>query len=161
MIGTPKLGLRTRSGMGRTVSHDVREGRSWARGGVTRAPAAVDRPDCMRRFAFRTLAALTLCTSAPLRLLAQDAPGVATMATVDFAWQRPELLRYNRVEGLSVGARGAVRFGLGGAAVTAALTARLGTADREPRVTVAFERETVSHAIAFSAYRELQTVHPA
>lgn len=113
----------------------------------------------MRRVALGALATLALW--APLRLLAQDASSVATMATFDWGHQRPELIRYSRVEGLSLGARGAVRFGLGGVPVTTALTARLGTADREPRGILSFERESVSHALALSAYRELQTVEPA
>ena len=113
----------------------------------------------MRRAALGALAALAF--GAPLRLFAQDGSRVATMATFDWGHQRPELIRYDRVEGLSLGARGAVRFGLAGVPVTAALTARLGTADRDPRGILSLERETVSRAIALSAYREIQTVEPA
>lgn len=86
---------------------------------------------------------------------------VATVASFDWGLQRTDLVRYNRVEGLSVGAHAAVRFGLGGAPVSAVLTARIGHADLEPRGTLALTHETLTRSATLSAYRELQLVEPA
>jgi hypothetical protein len=100
-----------------------------------------------------------------MKSVLEDLPGparVATMATFDWGVQRPDLVRYNRVEGLSVGARGAVRFGvLGGAPLAASLTARLGSADLEPRVTLALTRETLARTLTLSAYHDLQQIEPS
>ena len=64
---------------------------------------------------------------------------------VTFRWglQRSDLVRYNRVEGLSMGARGQVRpqTPLGPLSVTA--TGRLGVADLNPNVRVDVTRETL------------------
>jgi hypothetical protein len=86
---------------------------------------------------------------------------VATVANLDWGLQRPDLVRYNRVEGISVGARGSLRFGLGDAPVSAVLTARLGSADLEPRGALALTHETLGRSLTFSAYRDLQLVEPS
>ena len=83
------------------------------------------------------------------------------MATFDWGKQRADLVRYNRVEGISVGVRGAVRFGPRAPPLSAALTGRLGTADVAPRATLAFTRETPSGSLILSAYRELQLLKEA
>ena len=83
------------------------------------------------------------------------------MATFDWGKQRADLVRYNRVEGISVGVRGAVRFGPRAAPLSVALTGRLGTADVAPRATLAFTRETPSGSLILSAYRELRPLEEA
>ncbi|MGH7477081.1 MAG: hypothetical protein ACRELD_12380 [Longimicrobiales bacterium] len=72
-------------------------------------------------------------------------------AVVRYAWQEPDLLRYNRVEGLSAGAR--VRWDLGPARVDA--TARLGIADLEPNANLGIERDTRFGPLRFASYRGL------
>lgn len=81
---------------------------------------------------------------------------VAAPAHVDFAWGLGghRLLRYNRVEGLSVGARATVVKG--GASVAA--TARLGTADLHPGAFVDAELATDSRTLFASVYHRLTTV---
>src|SRR5207248_1981457 len=88
-------------------------------------------------------------------------PAVTPAATVAVAWQRADLLRYDRVGGLSVGARGAVRFGGLGGPLAATLTVRIGTADREPRGTLELTSESLRRTVGVSAYRELQLVEPS
>ncbi|MDP2957266.1 MAG: hypothetical protein Q8N53_12655, partial [Longimicrobiales bacterium] len=85
-----------------------------------------------------------------------QAPGSGrTPTTFRWAWQRTDLLRYNRVEGVSVGARGQLypSTPLGPLSLTA--TVRLGSADREPNARLDVTRETLSRRITLSAYREL------
>ena len=88
-------------------------------------------------------------------------PDVAVVTNLDWGLQRPDLVRYNRVEGISVGARGALRFGLGGAPLSAVLTARLGSADLEPRGALVLRRETLTRSLNVSAFRDLHLVEPA
>jgi hypothetical protein len=69
---------------------------------------------------------------------------------------RQGLLRYNRVEGLSVGARADVDF----AAFTTDATVRLGLADLEPRAELGFERETFARRSRIAGYHRLGVVDP-
>lgn len=69
---------------------------------------------------------------------------------------RPELLRYNRVEGLSVGARAEAELG----AYAADLTVRLGVADLEPNAELGFGRELLGQRIRLAGYRRLDAVEP-
>ena len=109
----------------------------------------------------------TFVSSAEVReladVLAQLPPPdeVATVWNFDWGTQRTDLVRYNRVEGFSMGARGALRFGLGGAPLSATLTARLGSADLEPRGSLVLTHETLRRSLALSAYHDLQLVEPA
>jgi len=84
-----------------------------------------------------------------------------TPATFRWGWQRTDLLRYNRVEGLSVGARGQVypETPLGRLSLTA--TARLGSADREPNGRLDVTRESLRRRVTLSAYHELAAVDDA
>ncbi|MDA0312692.1 MAG: hypothetical protein O2992_11320, partial [Gemmatimonadetes bacterium] len=107
----------------------------------------------------------------------EDAPGFASHAELEqlfdgladlpqapvagmphtFRWglQRPDLMRYNRVEALSVGARGQIRpqTFLGPLSVTA--TARIGVADRVPNVRLDMTRETLRRKVTLSGFHEL------
>jgi hypothetical protein len=72
---------------------------------------------------------------------------------LEWGWRGPGLVRYNRVEGLSLGAR--LLFDLGPA--TLATEGRIGLADREPRGEVAFERRGENVHTRAAAYRRLAT----
>lgn len=88
------------------------------------------------------------------------APQARTPRTLRWGLQRPDLMRFNRVEGLSVGARAQVRpqTVLGALSVTA--TARLGHADLHPNVRLELARETLRRRIALSGYHELESIDP-
>jgi hypothetical protein len=74
-----------------------------------------------------------------------------------FRWglQRPDLVRYNRVEGLSVGARAAVAPHFLGRPLSVTATVRLGTSDRHPNARIDLERTTLRRSLALSGYHEL------
>ncbi|MGH7483265.1 MAG: hypothetical protein ACRELV_14020, partial [Longimicrobiales bacterium] len=80
-----------------------------------------------------------------------DAPLSARAPEITLPWQAPGLLRYNRVEGLSVGV--AVAMDLGGAG--ADVTARLGTADLEPRGELGLATTTRWGDVRLVGYRRL------
>jgi len=87
------------------------------------------------------------------------APPVQRMpATLRWGLQRPDLVRYNRVEGLSLGVRGQIRpqTPVGPLSVTA--TGRLGAADLHPDVRVDATHETLRRKFTWSAYHELSAV---
>ena len=72
-------------------------------------------------------------------------------------WQAPGLVRYNRVEGLSLGVRAELDFG----PLEAAATARLGAADLEPNGELAVSREGRRAALRAAAYRRLVPMDPS
>ncbi|MEX2465868.1 MAG: hypothetical protein WD995_03095 [Gemmatimonadota bacterium] len=74
-----------------------------------------------------------------------------------FRWgfQRPDLVRYNRVEEFSVGARGAVLPELFGRPLSLTGTLRVGTGDRHPNIRLDAERTTLRRTVSLSAYHEL------
>ena len=78
--------------------------------------------------------------------------------TLRWGMQRPDLMRYNRVEGLSVGLRGQIRprTPLGPLSLTA--TARLGIADLEPNARVDIRRENIKRRMTFSLFHELAAI---
>lgn len=71
--------------------------------------------------------------------------------------QRPELVRYNRVEGLSLGAQVETAYG----PYTAALIARIGVADLEPNAELVVGREALGQELRLTAYRRLAAVDPS
>jgi hypothetical protein len=77
-----------------------------------------------------------------------------------FRWgpQRTDLVRFNRVEGLSIGARSQVliRSALGPLSVAA--TVRLATAMPEPDARLEVSRETLDRRVAWSVFHELAEV---
>lgn len=87
-----------------------------------------------------------------------SAPAVGTPRTFRWGLQRPDLVRYNRVEGLSLGVRGQLlpRTPVGHLSLTA--TARMGTGDREPNARLDATRESTSRRVMLSAYHELAAV---
>lgn len=87
------------------------------------------------------------------------APPVQRMpATLRWGLQRPDLVRYNRVEGLSLGVRGQIRpqTPVGPLSVTA--TGRLGVADLDPDLRVDATHETLRRRFTWSVYHELAAV---
>lgn len=87
-----------------------------------------------------------------------DAPCTMAGERPRFYWglDRPGLVRYNRVEGLSVGAR--VEASLG--ASDADLTARIGVADLDPGVELGVGRQVLGQQLRLAAYRRLAAVEP-
>lgn len=71
-----------------------------------------------------------------------------------FGWSDPRLLRYNRVEQLSVGARGTLERGRR----AAALTLRLDTEDFDPLAELELTTERAASRLTFGAYHRLATV---
>lgn len=79
-----------------------------------------------------------------------------------FNWghERPDLLRYNRVEALAVGARGELLAPTPIGPVTLRAEPFFGVADRSLKARVTVERETLRTKVALGGYRELQTASP-
>ena len=75
--------------------------------------------------------------------------------TTDVAGLR--MLRYNRVEGLSIGARGDVAWG----PLAIDGEARIGVADREPGVEIGVARESLARRTRIAGYRRLAPFDPA
>ena len=89
-----------------------------------------------------------------LAKLAPPAPWRLARPRLSWAGSSPDLLRYNRVEGLSAGARAEWELGR----ATADATLRLGTADRQPDVQVGATRTGVASRHRLAAYRRLGAV---
>lgn len=90
-----------------------------------------------------------------------DLPGVPAPqvpATLRWGLQRPDLIRYNRVEALSLGARGQIRprTFLGPLSMTG--TARFGIGDLHPNVRGDIARETLRRKFTLSGYHELASI---
>lgn len=79
-------------------------------------------------------------------------------STLRWGFQRPDLLRFNRVEALSLGARWQVRprTFLGPLSVTT--TARIGIRDLRPNATLGFTRETLRRRVTLRGYHELAAI---
>lgn len=77
--------------------------------------------------------------------------------TVNWGWARPDLIRYNRVEGLALG--GLFNASIGGPH-TVEVSGFFGFADLEPKARVEFERSTVRRRLGLGVYRELTATDP-
>ena len=99
-----------------------------------------------------------LCLLCPVALPAQDVSDQRLPSTFRWGLQRPDLIRYNRVEGLSVGARLQIRPQTLLGPITVTAIARLGTADVEPNGRLDFTRETLERRVGFSAFHELASI---
>ncbi|HUF75114.1 MAG TPA: hypothetical protein VMM35_02500, partial [Longimicrobiales bacterium] len=86
------------------------------------------------------------------------APLERTPATFRWGFQRPDLLRYNRVEALSVGARAQVRPNTPVGPVAVTETARLGIADRHPNGILELAHETLDRRLTLEGYHELAAI---
>jgi hypothetical protein len=79
----------------------------------------------------------------------------------NWGWHRPDLIRYNRVEGPAVGGRFQARFGAGPLGPwNFSASGFMGFADLEPKARLSFEKSTVTRRVALGAYRELQATDP-
>jgi hypothetical protein len=94
--------------------------------------------------------------AAELRLLPQ-APWQAHAPTLKLGLGGAGLVRYNRVEALSLGAR--YQFDLGRLSLD--LTGRLGVADLEPNAELGIARETPDVRLRLAGYRRLAVANPA
>lgn len=107
-------------------------------------------------------AGVALCLAAAPSLGAQEGgeepAGAPTPRWLRWGWQRTDLLRYNRVEGLSVGARAQVYPGTPAGPVTVGATLRLGSADRVANARLDLTHETLARRLTLSAHRELAAV---
>ncbi|HET7228534.1 MAG TPA: hypothetical protein VFJ16_00895 [Longimicrobium sp.] len=88
-----------------------------------------------------------------LRRVAAD-PWIFTRPSIRRA---PLLLRYNRVESLSIGARQTVDFG----PFAADATLRVATATGEPDVEIGLTRESAARRLRLAGYRRLAAANPA
>lgn len=86
-------------------------------------------------------------------------PHVAQLpTTLRWGFQRPDLLRYNRVEAVSVGVRGQIRPQTFVGPLSVSGTVRVGAADLEPNVRVDATRETLQRKVTLSVFSELATI---
>ncbi len=74
--------------------------------------------------------------------------------------QRPDLMRYNRVEGLAVGARFQARFGSFMGPISFQSTGFIGTSDFDPKVRLGFDRSSVRRRWELGFYREIRAMDP-
>ena len=74
--------------------------------------------------------------------------------------QRPDLVRYNRVEGLAIGARFQARFGSFMGPITFQSTGFIGTSDLDPKVRLGFDRSSVRRRWELGLYREIRAFDP-
>ena len=82
------------------------------------------------------------------------APNESAVTTLTFGYRAGDLIRYNRVEGLSLGVRAQTKL----VATTYAATVRLGAADLQPNAAVSMTRSTMKRTIAVTVFHELQAV---
>lgn len=81
-------------------------------------------------------------------------PAVLDPPRLYWGFDRPGLVRYNRVEGLSLGARAELEYGR----YAADLTARIGVADLEPNVELGIGREALGQKLRLTGYHRLAAV---
>ena len=81
------------------------------------------------------------------------APMRGLVADLHLGWERPDLLRYNRIEGPAAGAR--LELAVHGSYGLEA-TGFYGFADRRPKVRMTLERATLLRRMGLGAYRELR-----
>lgn len=87
-----------------------------------------------------------------------SAPLPQIPSTLRWGLQRPDLLRYNRVEALSIGARWQARPNTFVGPLTVTATGRLGVADLQPNASLAFTRETLRRRVTLRGYNELAAI---
>ncbi len=86
------------------------------------------------------------------------APLARMPASFRWGFQRPDLIRYNRVEALSVGARGQIRPHTPIGPISTTATVRLGLADLHPNVDLQLTRETLERRLSVRGYHELAAI---
>lgn len=78
----------------------------------------------------------------------------------NWGFQRPDLVRYNRVEGPALGARFQARLGSFIGPLSFEAVGFMGFADLEPKATLSLDRESLRRRIALAGYREIRAVDP-
>ncbi len=78
--------------------------------------------------------------------------------SANWGWARPDLIRYNRVEGPALGGRFDAQLG---GPYTLGVSGFFGFADLQPKVRLDLERSTVLRHLTLGAYRELRATDPA
>jgi len=78
--------------------------------------------------------------------------------TMRWGLQRPDLARFNRVEGLSIGARWQARPNTFMGPISVTATGRMGLADLQPNVDIGFTRETLRRRITLRGFNELAAI---
>jgi hypothetical protein len=86
------------------------------------------------------------------------APLERTPATFRWGFQRPDLVRYNRVEALSIGARGQVRPNTPVGPVSVSATTRFGVADLHLNGHLELAHETLERRLTAAGYHELAAI---
>src|SRR5690606_26159090 len=76
--------------------------------------------------------------------------------TAAWGFQRPGLVRYNRVEGPALGGRVEVTTGSPVGPLAWSATGFLGLADLDPKARIGVERASLRRTIALGAFRELR-----
>lgn len=107
---------------------------------------------------FHTAGAVESFLSALAALPAAPPAAVSGRWTLDLPWAREGLLRYNRIEGLSVGTQARLAFAHG---LAVAGTGRVGLADFRPRARVEVERATVLRRVSVASYHGLRATDEA
>jgi len=107
---------------------------------------------------FHTAGEVESFLSALAALPAAPPAAVSGRWTLDLPWAREGLLRYNRIEGLSVGTHARVAFAHG---LSVAATGRVGLADLRRRVRLEVERATVLRRLSVGAYHGLRATDEA
>lgn len=107
---------------------------------------------------FHTVGEVESFLSALAALPAAPPTAVSGRWTLDLPWAREGLLRYNRIEGLSVAAQAQTAFAHG---ILAVATGRIGLADVRPRARLEVERATVMRRLAVASYHGLRATDEA
>lgn len=106
----------------------------------------------------RTLALLVGALVAGFVAPASARGQAATPVTFRWGLQRPDLIRFNRIEGLSLGARGQFRPTTFAGPLSVSSTVRLGSADLVPNARIDVTQETLTRRVTWSAFHELAAV---
>ncbi|MDH5758781.1 MAG: hypothetical protein OEZ65_04275 [Gemmatimonadota bacterium] len=93
-------------------------------------------------------------------LLACGPHPVTAQVPWTFRWgvQRPDLVRYNRVEGLSLGARLQARLRASRSPVSLFVTGRAASARHQPQGTIELVNEPLSRRVSVSLFREISAL---
>lgn len=78
----------------------------------------------------------------------------------NWGFQRPDLIRYNRVEGPAVGGRFQARLGSFMGPLSFEATGFLGLADLEPKARLSLDRESLRRRVAIAGYRDIRAFDP-
>jgi hypothetical protein len=78
----------------------------------------------------------------------------------NWGWNRPDLIRYNRVEGPAIGGKLGRKFGSPLGPISMEAKGFFGFADLEPKASLSFERQTLRRRWTLGVYRDIRMVDP-